>query len=70
MIFTIHTHKEPPKVPVYSYHCIHVTCSEKTLPKFSQGQETSQVRWNFSNESHIATKKMSDTLRFIRLATI
>ena len=50
------THREPPNVPVYSYHCIQYIFSEKTFPRFIQVHEKSQVKCSFSNASHNAIR--------------
>ena len=47
--FTPRTHSDPPRVPVYSYHCTHSGCVANTFPRVSQGQEMSQFRCRYSN---------------------
>ena len=41
-------HRDPPKTPVYSYHCIHEVVSENTFPSWSHGHEKSQWRCSSS----------------------
>ena len=57
-------------MPVYSYHCIHSVFSENTFPKFNQGQEKSQLRWNFSKDIQRLIKKSKLNLLFIFIDTI
>ena len=50
------THSEPPKTPVYSYHCTaHMSC-ENPLPSTSHGHENSPVVYQYSVEIQAATK--------------
>jgi hypothetical protein len=39
-IFTNNTHNEPPKTPVYSYHCTAQGSSAKPFPSVSHGKES------------------------------
>ncbi len=49
------THSEPPKTPVYSYHCTAHTSCEKPLPRMSHGHENSPTVYQYSVASHAAT---------------
>ena len=49
------THSEPPKTPVYSYHCTAHTSCEKPLPKMSQGHENSPAVYQYSVAIQAAT---------------
>ena len=46
----------PPKVPVYSYHCIHLGFAANTFPRFSQGQVICQFKCKNSHEHQNAMK--------------
>ena len=60
----------PPKVPVYSYHCINEISFANTFPKFNQGHENSQPKCNFSKLSHSTTKNEEAAVKATRFATI
>lgn len=46
----------PPKVPVYSYHCMIFGLAANTFPRFSQGQLICQCRCKNSHEHQKAMK--------------
>ena len=48
------THSDPPKTPVYSYHCTAQTSCEKPLPSTSHGHENSPVVYQYSVAIHAA----------------
>ena len=60
------THNEPPRAPVYSYHCTQEVFSEKTFPKVIQDQVSSQLRCKYSNASHKIGKAIKACLSPIR----
>ena len=49
------TQSEPPKTPVYSYHCTAQTSCENPLPRMSHGHENSPVVYHYSVVIHAAT---------------
>ena len=49
------TQSEPPKTPVYSYHCTAHTSCENPLPRMSHGHENSPVVYQYSVMIHAAT---------------
>ena len=52
------THSEPPKTPVYSYHCTsHASC-ENPLPRISHGHENSPTVYQYSVAIHPATSSV------------
>ena len=52
------THSEPPKTPVYSYHCTsHMSC-ENPLPRISHGHENSPTVYQYSVAIHPAMSKV------------
>ena len=47
-MLTTSTQSEPPKTPVYSYHCTIQTACEKPFPRMSQGHEKSPTVYQYS----------------------
>ena len=52
------THSEPPKTPVYSYHCTSHTSCENPLPRISHGHENSPTVYQYSVAIHPAMSKV------------
>ena len=51
-------HSEPPRKPVYSYHCTRRGLVAKDSPRISQGQDISTFWYTLSHAIHAAMKKM------------
>ena len=64
------THSEPPKTPVYSYHCTAHTSCEKPLPKTSHGHEKSPAVYQYSVVIQAATSTVEASALGARFETV